>query len=148
MQIVIQLQKFAEAVKRIKGAVGSVNDRTPPPAAAAAAGKSAYSSDSVFGRDLSGMLSTDLTGIDPSLGGQLMSPTGKPCTDHLYHVSIAKGTCTAWQHLQGVLRSDSFCSAVPLALYAASGSHITCGHLSDVRGGQLHAVAVTSCDAA
>ncbi|CAK0787216.1 hypothetical protein CVIRNUC_010432 [Coccomyxa viridis] len=68
-QIVIQLQKFAEAVKRIKGAVGSVNDRTAPPAAAAAAGKSAYSSESVFGKDLSGLLSTDLTGIDPSLGG-------------------------------------------------------------------------------
>ena len=89
VQIVIQLQKFAEAVKRIKGAVGSVNDRTAPPAAAAAAGKSAYSSDSVFGKDLSGLLSTDLTGIDPSLGGQLLSPTGIPCTDCLYHMLLS-----------------------------------------------------------
>ena len=76
----IQLQKFAEAIKRIKGAVGSVNDRTAPPAATGAA-KSAYSSGSVFGRDLSGLLSTELTGIDPSLGGRLMSPTGIPCAD-------------------------------------------------------------------
>lgn len=68
LQIVIQLQKFAEAVSRIKGAVGSVNDKKAP--AAAPAGKSAYSSEGVFGRDLSSMLSTDLTGIDPSLGGE------------------------------------------------------------------------------
>ncbi len=33
VQIVIQLQKFAEAVKRIKGAVGSVNDKKAPAAA-------------------------------------------------------------------------------------------------------------------
>lgn len=68
MQIVIQLQKFAEAVKRIKGAVGSVNDTKAP--AAKPSGKSAYSSDTVFGRDISSILSTDLTDIDPSVGGQ------------------------------------------------------------------------------
>ena len=69
VQIVIQLQKFAEAVKRIKGAVGSVNDKKAPVAKPGAT--SAYSgSDNVFGRDLSSILNTDLTGIDPSLGGQ------------------------------------------------------------------------------
>ena len=69
MQIVIQLQKFAEAVKRIKGAVGSVNDKKAPVAKPGAT--SAYSgSENVFGRDLSSILNTDLTGIDPSLGGQ------------------------------------------------------------------------------
>jgi hypothetical protein len=69
LQIVIQLQKFAEAVSRIKGAVGSVNDKKAP--TVAPGGKSVYSSEGVFGRDLSGMLSTDLTGIDPSLGGDI-----------------------------------------------------------------------------
>ena len=77
MQIVIQLQKFAEAVKRIKGAVGSVNDKKAAPAAAKPSGKSAYSSNTVFGRDISSILSTDLTDIDPSVGGQpAHSPTG------------------------------------------------------------------------
>ncbi|CAL5218471.1 g155 [Coccomyxa viridis] len=68
-QIVIQLQKFAEAVKRIKGAVGSVNDKKAPAAKPASSGKSAYSSDTMFGRDISSILSTDLTDIDPSVGG-------------------------------------------------------------------------------
>ena len=78
LQIVIQLQKFAEAVSRIKGAVGSVNDKKAP--TAAPGGKSAYSSEGVFGRDLSSMLSTDLTGIDPSLGGEFK--------DSLLHCAI------------------------------------------------------------
>ena len=74
MQIVIQLQKFAEAVKRIKGAVGSVNDKKAP-AAKPSSGKSAYSSDTMFGRDISSILSTDLTDIDPSVGGQSGHPS-------------------------------------------------------------------------
>lgn len=69
MQIVIQLRKFAEAVRRIKGAVGA-------PERAAAAGPSGRASaagggsgGSYLDRDISTMLRTEMTGIDPSLGG-------------------------------------------------------------------------------
>lgn len=79
VQIVIQLQKFAEAVKRIKGAVGSVNDKKAPAAKPASSGKSAYSSDTMFGRDISSILSTDLTDIDPSVGGQSGHPSANIC---------------------------------------------------------------------
>ena len=80
VQIVIQLQKFAEAVKRIKGAVGSVNDTKAAPVAKPSS-KSAYSSDTMFGRDISSILSTDLTDIDPSVGGQpAHSPKGTPAS--------------------------------------------------------------------
>ena len=73
LQIVIQLQKFAEAVKRIKGAVGSVNDKKAPAAKPSSSSKSAYSSDTMFGRDISSILSTDLTDIDPSVGGRSLA---------------------------------------------------------------------------
>ena len=81
MQIVIQLQKFAEAVKRIKGAVGSVNDAKAPAAKPGNKGSasSALSGDSLFGRDMSSILSTDLTDIDPSIGGQ--SEIAEPVAD-------------------------------------------------------------------
>jgi hypothetical protein len=75
-QIVIQLRKFAEAVKRIKGAVEPAAGR--PGSAAPAPAKSArgarpdgvpFGEGGVLGRDMSNTLRTDMSGIDPSLGG-------------------------------------------------------------------------------
>ena len=69
MQIVIQLRKFAEAVRRIKGAVGPADKPAAAPSgrsAAPAGGGGGY-----LGRDMSNTLRTDMTGIDPSLGGAL-----------------------------------------------------------------------------
>ncbi|BDA50696.1 hypothetical protein COCOBI_16-3720 [Coccomyxa sp. Obi] len=62
-QIVIQLRKFAEAVRRIKGAVGPADKPAAVPAGRSAGG------GGYLGRDMSSMLRTDMTGIDPSLGG-------------------------------------------------------------------------------
>ncbi|EIE20427.1 hypothetical protein COCSUDRAFT_43871 [Coccomyxa subellipsoidea C-169] len=69
-QIVIQLRKFAEAVRRIKGAVGTADKPAAAPSgrAGAAAGGVAEGGG-YLGRDMSSMLRTEMTGIDPSLGG-------------------------------------------------------------------------------
>lgn len=69
-QIVIQLRKFAEAVRRIKGAVGTADKPAAAPSGrpGAAAG-GASEGGGYLGRDMSSMLRTEMTGIDPSLGG-------------------------------------------------------------------------------
>ena len=78
VQIVIQLRKFAEAVRRIKGAVGPAEKPAAAPsgrsAASAGGGGGGY-----LGRDMSNTLRTDMTGIDPSLGGALRD-CGRNCT--------------------------------------------------------------------
>jgi hypothetical protein len=69
LQIVIQLRKFAEAVRRIKGAVASPADK-PAAAPSGRIGASASGDGGNYlGRDMSGMLRTEMSGIDPSLGG-------------------------------------------------------------------------------
>ena len=71
-QIVIQLRKFAEAVKRIKGAVepaGRQGATSAAPAKAPRGVPSGGEGGGVLGRDMSSTLRTDMTGIDPSLGG-------------------------------------------------------------------------------
>lgn len=71
-QIVIQLRKFAEAVKRIKGAIAPAPTAPPQaggPGALGGAGLPGDGSRGLLGRDMSNTLRTDMTGIDPSLGG-------------------------------------------------------------------------------
>ncbi len=59
----IQLRKFAEAVKRIKAAVSpdATPGQRPPPRATGPR--------AVLSADVSDMLRTELSGLDPSVGG-------------------------------------------------------------------------------
>jgi hypothetical protein len=76
-QIVIQLRKFAEAVKRIKGAVSPADKAASSapkggrPAGSGGGGGRAFppGGSGVLDRDMSGTLRTEMSGIDPSLGG-------------------------------------------------------------------------------
>ena len=62
-QVVIQLRKFAEAVKRIKAAVSpdAAPGQRPPPRATGPR--------AVLSADVSDILRTELSGLDPSVGG-------------------------------------------------------------------------------
>ena len=69
-QVVIQLRKFAEAVRRIKAAVSP--DASPGRAQPRMTGPRA-----VLSADVSDMLRTELSGIDPSvLGAPLVGRLG------------------------------------------------------------------------
>lgn len=66
--MVIQLRKFAEAVRRIKAAV------SPEVVAPGRAPTRATGPRAVLSADVTDMLRTELTGIDPSIGGGHQQP--------------------------------------------------------------------------
>ena len=65
LQVTIQLKRFAVAVKKVKDAVGS--EKKVPRKAAGVLGETGVTVD----KQLAEMLRTDVSGIDPSVGGAI-----------------------------------------------------------------------------